>query len=77
MALTEFDRHDHPEMDQLRAQVGCSLCGRAVQSDQEDRALAMKEMAGWSQKHATTHPQEEHDRAHREFEEGRTWRHPG
>lgn len=37
MELLERDRHDHPDFDQLLPQVGCLVCGAAVQLVPEDR----------------------------------------
>lgn len=35
MELLERDRHDHPDFDPLLPQIGCAICGVAVQNSPE------------------------------------------
>ncbi len=36
MELLERDRHDHPDFDLFLPQIGCGICGRAVQTQPGD-----------------------------------------
>lgn len=74
MLLRSFDRHDHPDAHPFLPQVGCGICGVAVQPripdgaewehwDDLDAKLqddALEEMTAWSHRHAAAHTDTEH-----------------
>lgn len=85
MKLVERDRHDHPEAHPFLPQVGCGVCGRAVQPlielaegehwdwlDVAIREEAVKLMSLWSHEHAATHSGDEHQARQRALDEAHT-----